>query len=130
MKERAKLPDPVMAVHRVVTDAAWIQAGVVSKQAFVPRPIDKGCLSLLDNGKDQRGAHEEWQAAFGSTNPAQACLTRSVGDFNTLGVDVYATPSKRLASHAEADFETVPVADIDVVATLLAEGCAVWRAGP
>lgn len=130
MKERAKVADPVMAVHRVVTDSAWIQAGVVSKQAFVPRPIDKGCLSLLDSGKDQRGAQDEWQAAFGATNPAQACLTRPVGDFNTLGVEVYGAPSKRLPSHAGADFRTVPDADIDVIATLLAEECPVWRAVP
>ncbi|MDP2309674.1 MAG: hypothetical protein Q8P18_26880 [Pseudomonadota bacterium] len=125
MKAHKKIELQDAPVHRIVTDTAWIQGGVVSPQAFQPRPVDKGELSLLDSGKDAPAAHAEWQAAWGERLPGQACLSRKVSDFTGLGVEVYESGSKKLPSHAHADMKDA--ADVDTVAILLAEDCPVWR---
>lgn len=106
-------------LHRVA-QLAWVQDGVVSPQAFVPRPQDKGELSLLDMGQTFAEALAAWRTEFPKTL-ARQCLTVSVGHFEDLGVEVYSTPTRKFPAHASAMFAGKTEDEVEVIAALLSE---------
>lgn len=114
--------DPKVALHRVIVDPAWVQDGVVSPQAFLPRPQDHGRLSVSDKGIDQERAVSLWRQRF-QRSKANACAT----------VTVELCLSQRLTAiddsapdehHVSLDFNAVD--DNDAVAFVLADRCLLW----
>ena len=119
-----KITDRITAVHRVA-QVAWFQEGVVSPQAFVPRPKDHGELSLFNKGDTPQQALNAWNQAF-RNSALKNCLTLSVGQFNDLEIEVWETPTRNFPTHASAIFTGKSDDDIEVITALLAEAATIW----
>ena len=122
MKSEKVITDPEAEVHRVVVDPAWVQDGVVSPQAFVPRPKDGSRLSCSDKGATAAEAYAAWMERFPRSR-ANACATVRVKTCLPLGLTVI-DDSRAEELHVSVDY--VAVTDWDPVAMALAARSVLW----
>lgn len=123
MSTETEITDRTAHVHRIA-QPAWLQGGVTSPQAFIPRPKDKGDLSLFNKGDTSQDAVDAWCDNFPSS-PVKQCLTLPVGSYNDLEIKVFETPTSRFPSHASARFAGKSDDQIEIIAALLAEAATV-----
>lgn len=116
------IEDVDIRLHRIVVDPAWVQDGVVSPQAFTPRPQDNGRLSVTDKGLNPEQALEKWRVRFPKTK-ANAAATVTVGECLGQGLKVIDDSGDK-GHHVSADYRAI--SDVDAVAFVLADACSLW----
>ena len=116
------IDDVGVQLHRIVVDPAWVQDGVVSPQAFTPRPQDHGRLSVTDKGLTPAQALEAWKGRFPRTR-ANAAATVTVGACLDQGLKVI-DDSGDDEHHVSVDYRAS--SDVDAAAIALADACSVW----
>lgn len=112
-------------IHRIAYPEQVAADGTVNARAFVPRPKDKGLLSVLNRGSAAHAALAEFRTAFPKSHCKHA-LTVVAGQVIDLNVPIREDPSANLPSHAVADFTTLSLDEVELAAEDLAANCSVF----